>query len=358
MELIGYNRENLLQLIDSPDFDRVPNIPISRIRAISQCNNPRALDSDILLMCIWENQSLLAYLGMLPDDLQDGPESVHFAWLSCLWVNPDHRGRQLSKKLLHAAADAWRGNLMGTEFVPSLGAMYQRSGLFAPFKWYQGKRIYLRFYLEAWLPPKNRFWQFIKPLLRRADQALNYFIKSKKRTLPLSYQDFRVHEIPQDVAQWFKRFHGDNAFGRSAPDLNWILQFPWIHTEPDGDEKRYHFSVYDPSFRQVALVISSNTGEVEGFTILIHRNKTIKTTYLYCLPEQAGTMASIIEDYAWQHQAAVILTWQKPLIEHFQKSGYPGWLTRDAVRIYMAAPTLSPLLKKSIQDGDGDCAFT
>lgn len=358
MELIAYNRENLLRLIDSPEFERSSHIPISRIRAISQCHNPRALDPDILLMCIWENQTLLAYLGMLPDDLHSGSQSVHFAWLSCLWVHPEHRGRQLSKKLLNAAAEAWKGNLMGTEFVPSLGAMYQRSGLFAPFQQYLGKRIYLRFHLEAWLPPKNRFWQSMKPLLRKADQVLNYFFSRRKKKLPFRYQDYMVREIPQDAAQWIERFHDENAFARSATDLHWIFNFPWIHTLQDGDEKRYHFSVYDPDFRQVVLVIRNNAGDLEGITLLTHRNKTIKTSYVFSLPEKTGKMASLIEDFAEQHQAAVILTWQKPLMEHYQKTGFPGWWVRDAVRTYMATPSLSQLLKESIQDGDGDCAFT
>lgn len=69
MEIKSYNKQQLKEFIESDAFNRLSVIPISKHRAISQINNPRASTEDILLVVQFDKDNVVGYLGVLPDYL-------------------------------------------------------------------------------------------------------------------------------------------------------------------------------------------------------------------------------------------------------------------------------------------------
>ena len=72
METKTFNKAELQEFINSPSFNELINIPISRRRAISQIHNPRAEDEDILLVAAFDGNKTVGYLGILPDFVIQG----------------------------------------------------------------------------------------------------------------------------------------------------------------------------------------------------------------------------------------------------------------------------------------------
>jgi len=80
------NKIQLKGYIDSPDFYHSDFVPISKHRAISHINNPRAGDDDILLLLAYEGDKLVGYLGVLPDFIYIDEKPNKIGWLSCIYV--------------------------------------------------------------------------------------------------------------------------------------------------------------------------------------------------------------------------------------------------------------------------------
>lgn len=359
MELKAYTRATLHDWVHSDAFADAAEIPISRIRALSHIANPRASDSDILLICWSAENQLMAYLGLLPDYMFDSEgNKLRFAWLSCIWVHPKQRGQGLSQKLLDIAFEKWQGKLMGTEFVPGLEYMYRKSGLFPLFKRYEGVRIYRRLHFSAWLPPRHQFWQKIRPGLGFIDRTFNRLLDLVTLKPKVDFKKYLVSFIPEDIEQLIEKCGGNNVFRRGKTELDWIITFPWISTLPDPDQNRYHFSVYDPSFRQAILAIRNEHGALEAFALLTLRNRVLKTSYLFCLPHAKSLLNSLIEAYMHANSVAVLLSWSTTEMELNNKGFSYKKLKRRAIRTYMTTENLAPLLQEQIRDGDGDCVFT
>lgn len=89
------NKQLLSQYISSNDFGSQQTLPISKHRALSQINNPRAEENDVLLILAKEEGQVLGYTGVLPDMLFD---SIKFGWLSCLWVSEEARGKNIGTR--------------------------------------------------------------------------------------------------------------------------------------------------------------------------------------------------------------------------------------------------------------------
>ena len=103
MNIVTLNKSQLLQFINSDEFNTLPNIPISYIRAVSHINNPRANENDVLLILIYLDFGLAGYLGIVPDLIfkNDKPEKI--GWMSCIWVHQNARGKGLAKTLTNKA---------------------------------------------------------------------------------------------------------------------------------------------------------------------------------------------------------------------------------------------------------------
>ena len=103
MKIRKLNRRGLKEFIESDEFEKMPHIPISRHRAYSQINNPRLKENDILLLISYHDGEMSGYLGALPDDILINNLNEHCAWMSCIWINPKMRGRNIAYTLVSEA---------------------------------------------------------------------------------------------------------------------------------------------------------------------------------------------------------------------------------------------------------------
>jgi GNAT superfamily N-acetyltransferase len=359
MEVIALNASGLESFISSAQFQTAQHLPISTRRAIAQLSNPRATPKDILLIIIQnENAELLAYLGLLPDDIfKDKKQTIHFAWLSCIWVNPDARGQKIAQQLLMSAWEHWDGKLMGTEFVPSLKTFYEKSGYFSTFKKKIGIRAYFGADFKTWLPPKYAFFAKIKPLLRILDNFMNHILVFKLQNYP-DYRNYILPEWPSDTEVLFKTLDPSQTFHRSQRELDWIWNYPWLQTDSDPEQDKYYFSLVDPDFEQVLLGIRNEQGEIRTLISLLKRGKTLKIPYFFSYSESMPLAMRILMNYIRQKKIASLVTYHVALVAFFQGQLSTAYFTRRANRIYMASDSLSFFEVNGIFDGDGDCAFT
>ncbi len=364
MEIKTLNQFGLKEYLQSKSFQFDQNIAISSHRANSYLNNPRLNPEDVLMILAFDNDELVGYLGLLPDDIHFSGKKIHFAWLSCFWIRSDYRGKKLGSQLLQKANETWNGNLMGTDFVPMIRNMYARSGYFPYFRDFLGFRFYFRFELKAWLPPKHQVFRIIKPLFGWIDHISNIVLDTIYQPKLGNYEAYIVENIPPNLDQLIELNSEGQYFLRKTKELNWIVQFPWIlaKSTPSMTEKeRYYFSSYDSSFKNTMLAINDSEGKLCAFALLIDRKKILKVPYLYSRPEYENRICHLIHQYIIQEKISCLISYQSALSNYFSQQKQYILNKRQTIKTYMCSEKLVPFISDDnykIMDGDGDSVFT
>jgi GNAT superfamily N-acetyltransferase len=364
MEIKALDQLGLKNYLQSQSFQSDQNIAITSHRAYSYINNPRLNPEDVLMILAMDKDDLVGYLGLLPDDMYISDSKIHFAWLSCFWIRSDYRGKKLGSQLLHKANETWDGNLMGTDFVPMIRNMYARSGYFPYFRDFSGFRFYFRFDLQTWLPPKQRIFRMIKPLLGVSDMISNFLMNSLNKPTFDDYKSCIVKNIPEDLDQLIESNTFGNYFLRKAEELSWISQFPWIlveSTQANIEQERYYFSSQDSSFKNTMIAIKDSEGKVCAFAFLVERKKILKVPYLYFHPEYGKRICGLIHQYILQEKISCLISFQSVLINYFEQNKQHILHKRPTTKTYMCSEnTVSIISDKNfkLMDGDGDSVFT
>jgi GNAT superfamily N-acetyltransferase len=366
IEIQCLNKHQLTEFVHSDQFRKLPNLPISAHRAASQARNPRAGEEDILLLLAWLNGELVGYLGVLPDRyFVDDHQSYPCGWLSCLWVSEAHRGQSIAKLLVSRSVETMGGRLLITEFTHHAKQLYDKLGLFSDLKINTGIRLYRRLELHRLLPPKHPFFKKISPLLRLTDALGNTLIKAtswlrKPQTPKLKWEI--IEKITPDIQRFIAGKQQNELFRRGQNDLNWALQYPWIHTGHRNDSSnRYYFSSVDHSFDFIGLKVCDADMNPLAFLLFSKRNHTLKLPYAYFSNNLTPQIATIIDFHLHLWNIKTFTTFHPQLVKYYQSTRTAAIHKKNLKRHYIATNRMTESLEEynfQIQDGDGDCLFT
>lgn len=363
IKINAFNKSDLHQYIHSPEYKDATVIPISYHRAISQIANPRAQEDDKLLFLAYENDVLVGYLGALPDDfLTKDNVKVHLAWMSCLWIDPVHRGKKIAQKLILACFEAWDHHIILTEFTHEAGSLYEKINLFDPWVELKGRRWYIQSDLAFILPPKHHIFHKLKPFLNIVDRSLNAILNIR------DIFDNRQNDYTEEVTNLsaeenllWKQLDDSSGFHRSVGELNWLMQFPWVlEGVNEKESQRYHFTSYSRQFCCATVHIKDSLGKSCGIMIYTIRNGHLKIPYftITCPPDLlTDSVLKIIKN----HRVKTMTLYSKTLITYLHNNKSIRSFSKDISRKYLISKTLSPIMLANetlIQDGDGDCGFT
>ncbi len=363
MELKCISIKALAGFLASETFQKMPVIPISERRGLAHSIHPRALPEDIALVLAYLNESMVGYLGFLPDDIYNGKKKLHLAWMSCIWVDPNTRGKGVAKALLKKGFEVWEDKVLATEFTAPAKSLYDKLQLFDDLIINHGLRCYLRFNLAELLPASRPQLKLLKPFLKLSDALLNIF-----NALRLNFykkEDLSAEELDHldsESIDFINRTNKAEFFRRDIKVLHWLLENPWLGNtlKDQEDAKRYHFSVFSDHFRFSILKIK-NADEVIAILILAERDRALKTPYCWMLENTESIIVKTIWKYMLRKKLNMLTLYQQTLIPFLKKEKTPFYLKRSFRRHYLISKKIDKqYLPDSIliQDGDGDCAFT
>ncbi|MES2587748.1 MAG: GNAT family N-acetyltransferase [Bacteroidota bacterium] len=366
IEIKHLNKNDLLDFIKSEEFSTLNFIPISKNRAISHCENPRLNQNDVLLFLAYEDKNLVGYLGALPDQIFINDSFQKCTWLSCLWIDPQQRGKKIAQKLLDSCFQVWENRILVTEFTDSAKYLYDKSGIFNSLSEKRGVRLYFRSDLEKLLPPKKEFFNKIKPLLKVSDNFFNLFIDFKnsfvRNKLNSTLKIVRVSEIDDELIDFIKSKQEKQLFKRGKEELNWILKFPWIVSSPQTSEsKKYHFSSVDKSFEFIALKLYNKTNELRAFVMFSKRNQSLKLPYCYFENENLPDIMDVINYYIQELKVSTFTCFNYEIAIFLNENKTKAFHKKEIKRNYIISKVFGETVleqKFEIQDGDADACFT
>jgi hypothetical protein len=374
-------------------------LPVSRHRAASQCANPRAKETDVILLTARLRGRLAAYLGVLPDRIALGGTEHRIGWLSTWWVAPEAADTGAGALLLFHALRHYGGHIGLCSFTPSAGAVFDASGLFRDLKTMRGIEVFVRSDIEQCIrdrierrqsasreaapsagaaptaparPPIARVSRRSAALLLRAfSVAGNCLIDAWLALLAAAWRARRAGlfrrvavEMAAEVDEEAERFREAHprpeATGRGRRELNWILAHPWIREgSGEADEAaRYAFSSVSRRFRHHAVKLRIG-GELQAVLTVKTRDDTMSVPYCF-LGSAPGALAAWLYAHARRQGVRRVVLFDPALVDAWTRLKPPCYRRKTMERRTLIARTYpeTDTAALHLHDGDGDAAFT
>lgn len=362
METKLFTKQNIIDFVESDTYRALDNVPISKSRAYSQANNPRADAEDLLLVAQFDGTKTAGYLGVLPDYVVVNGEKRKMGWLTCFWVDDAYKSKNVAANLFLRVIRAWKKNIFITNIVPWLEPVYQKTKMFQPTKYKTGIRLYLRFNFADILPPKHSFFETAKPALRLTDQVLNSVLSvrnlwtGKSRNITCrefsNFDDVPANLLATTTANWPVR--GKNEF-------DWLCAYPWVSQgKPTGESKKYYFTSQSARFWQRIFTISdpNNQATPKAAAMITIRDNHLTVPYCFCqsndfFPQLASTIISI----ATEKRVSMITVFHPELALALAKQKKHVLFSKKVTKPYFISINFPEVTDLHFQDGDGDCAF-
>jgi hypothetical protein len=325
-----------------------------------------------LLVMLFENNEMLGYLGVLPDDLfytnsESEITKVHVGWLSCIWVDPAQRGRGIAKNLLETVFKAWDDNILATEFTAVAKALYDRTEKFIDLTKPTGIRAYMRINLSYLLAAKNpNKWAKFKCLLEIVDSISNVILDIRRSLIRKKKVQFSViSEIDKEAKYFIEQNRSDNELmKRSVSDLEWIINNPWLLSGQKADDlsKRYHFSSVADYFAFKVMKVYNQENKLAAVLMLSIRDRNVKVPYVYYSPGALAFISDALENFMREQKYNMLTVFHTELCDEIGKNGSAYFMLRKMYRHYLISNKFESELKELkifiIQDGDADASFT
>ncbi|MCW1963756.1 GNAT family N-acetyltransferase [Chryseobacterium viscerum] len=352
-----FNRKELEDFIFSGDFQQYDFLPITKHRALSHIQNPKATEEDTLLILAFFEEKLIGYVGCFPDCFEVDGKEIRYAWLSTLYVNPEYRKKRPAKALLKRVFEEYEGRIAITEFTKEAEALYNIMGVFEYVFPKEGKRYYFRTDAAKMIPEKKPGTKPLKPLFHTLDAAANLLVSIKN--LPVQKPDFKyevLYRIDKESADFINGF----SWIRNADEINTFIENPWV-LKGKKDEK-YLFSSFADSFKYFWIKIWDQNNKLTSCFLLQLRDGYLKIPYLFA-DDNLDEVVRVLNYFIVTHKVKGFTSYQTVLNKKIQQSKtFSHIYDRDFKREYLFHKQLLELLPDNFnpnyQDGDGDCMMT
>lgn len=352
------NKKQLENFVSSGEFQKYDFLPITEHRAKSHITNLKANDDQALLILAFDDNQLAGYIGCLPDEFIIDGKALNFAWLSTLYVSNQFRGKRIAQTLLNKVFEEYHGNITITEFTKEAESLYNKIGVFKYIKPKHGKRYYFKTDLETIIPSKKEETKPLQPVFKIADSFANFFISIKNSYVKQPSFPFEVlDKIDSEGANFISTFKSH----RTADEINWAIENPWI-LEGETEDEKYLFSSYSKNFKYFWVKVYCDNNNLITCSLLMLRDGHLKIPYLFSNSD-LSQFIDFLSYFIVENKVKMMTSYQEELNEKINiRLSFPDIHQRNIERRYLFHQDLLSHLSKDFepefQDGDGDCLMT
>lgn len=311
------------------------HLPITRYRARAHAANPRAHDSDLAMVTMYDGDALIGYLGVLPDVVYPNGEPLKIGWLTCWWTHPEYSGKGIGQSILDRIYDHCNGFVGCSEFTALGQQAAERSGKLEKFP----------------IPGKV----FNLETLQACGEWL-----AKQHIPDLEY----INEIDGEAEHFIRSSQNGALARRGKTELNWMLRYPWVITAPfaDRSKNRLFFSSTAQRFFFQSFKVYSSDARLIGVVILRIRDRQMTVPYAFLNGSAADQqhVVNAIALHAAANEVEKVKVYHPVVCELLQTSGLPLDSQETVVKnaFFSERYDAAGIRAAFIQDGDGDNAFT
>jgi GNAT superfamily N-acetyltransferase len=265
-------------LLDSLKPDEI--MPISKHRALAWSNNPYADGEDYSLVVGWSEGQCVGYVGMFPGILRLHNRDEKIYWLSTWYVSPKFRRSGMAVKLLRRVFELGY-DLCVTYFSGEVKKITEKMGRYmGPLQYWSGDITCLnplalplrkiRHIVRSLRLPGTAWLERLIKVTKEPGKNLLYvclMVATCRRRLQISTR--RVKQIKDFSFEIDQNSSFPVRFFRGTAVINWMLNNPWVVTDPSEQTPGYWFVDYHNIFEFIALEIyGRRDGAYRGFVVM------------------------------------------------------------------------------------------
>jgi hypothetical protein len=350
VQIIEYTKQDLKELLADERFWIQPRLPITKRRAISHVFNPRADDTDTVLITAVNKGELIAYLGILPDFLMTERKAlVKFGWLTAWWVDKESENRLAGTMILFAAMKKYSDRIAGS--CPSSDAKC----VYDATKRFQQSAKFDRVCFLLALPPSFRVLSRLTKWVAGAKNRIIFGRKLQRRGLEIR----TVDSLSEGLASFINTWALNDPLARDSSYWCWILEFPWLSAsaEDEAAQKRYAFSVFAKDFRQIPMVVYRHCAII-AFLFMTLRDGRLSLKYAYYDSCDIADVAAALQAAIGDINPWLFISADTALNTEL-KRGFPFYFVRRSKSSAIYSAKAFPLsVGCRLQVGTGDSIFT
>ena len=289
MEIKRLTIDDLKKAIYSDSLWDTEVIPISKHRAISQVNNPRADNDDISLLIAYDEEAVIGYIGILPDKMFINNQETKFGWLTTWWVQENIKKSGIGLILLLETLKLYKQNIAVLGASESAIKVYENSREFILMKELKVMLILFRSNINYLLPYKFPKLKRMRHSLKVIDFVINKFLNLRIKIWKYNnnlYKDIKMEyicEIEEETKKFIAKYRKNELTRRDAIELNWIVKYPWQLISPlnNKTQSKYYFFKKTMRYTFLNVKVFDSKDEMIGFLILKARDNYLEIPYAY-----------------------------------------------------------------------------
>lgn len=366
MELDLIRKNDIIEYAKKAPTFFESDIPVTIERAVSQSNNPDALEEDILLIVAREGKKLLSFIGVYPGIVQNNPKNRIY-WISCWWKAPGVSS-EISSLVLNKYLQ-FAGDKAGVPHLPphiikvlekNSILVKGRDGLMLRFRSAMHSRSLQR-------SMKGKFHKSINVFRKAGVLKLMDLIINSLKTLRLTTdsnmqnKDFYVFsEVPgEDYFTFIQKNFQHYITLPHRRNIEWIINYPWLVKPGNANDeilKKYHFSYVSENFHHFFPVLKKK-GAIVAAGFFSSREGAVKSLFVFVEKAYEDEFFSGIMQFI-QHNKEyhTIISYEKPFVEFLERK-LKKKLHLEPVRRFMGTGN-KKYFDLEPTDADGDSCFT
>ncbi len=365
VQIQAYTIGELRQRLTAGEWFEGDPIPLTRERALSQVNNPRAEDADVALLVATDDGKVIAHLGIVPDCVFMGDRQLKIGWLTAWWANPDRKYAGTGMMLMMRAMGFYKNGVGASGFSEDAKAVYAATKRFKTIKELSGLTAFARCDFTTLLARRSNIAAKLKPLLRVVDAAGNGLVRlrhwswQRANPLPETVQLEYGPEFDAEANRFLEQHPQNTLSRRGAKELNWIARYTWMTCAPLNPPPPFRFDTTAQTHRSYHLKVRAANGQLAA-VLLLHIIDDHLIIPCVCHDQQAELVARIIGQHVVTLRLNRVTLFRSDLIEQLERLRFPWVVKKVRTRPWVLSGPAAEVAGTAVavQDGDGDCAFT
>lgn len=356
-----YKKKELLDYIQSEEYNSLPIIPISKARALSYINNLNSDDEDVVLYIAYQEKKIVGFRTIFADKIRGNNSPIKVGWLSGNWVDDSMRRQGISSLLFREVYSDWVGKLIYTNYAPESKAVYDKTSSFFEYSVIEGYRYYMKSPLVRLLSHRHPLFKHGRFFLQCIDWIANRIISLRKIHPPkTSVQIVSSNKIDNETINFIVEQSRKGLSARNNEIFNYIFHNPWLFKEKSKPNSFYPFSGGFSDLQNLCLISRGKNG-VNGFAQVYIRNNIATIPFYFGNDDSNHGLIKEIEYLLISNNVDYFTTRNKVLIEAISKTKLSFIAKKKMPQGFYASQTIRSEIADSrnilFQDGEGDVAF-
>ncbi len=347
--------------IESEEYKKLDIKPITKLRALSQFNNPDAEPDDIALIYAVNSNELLAFAGLLPRYI-NGKKTRIFS-NSCWWAHPQ-KGKGIAIPLLFKLGEKANFNLYLSESPSHIQPILEKTGLFGPLRKDTGIRGFIRFYFADIFAERLEKHKWISNLLIPLDSILNLFTSPKRffylnRFNKSAYKIEPVSVITDNINAFIREHSKSELVQKTPAAFYWFKNHPWVSENTKTEPAIVYPFTHWAKQHELNYFVLKEKNEIKAFVALSNHTNLSKIPYIYFNKKDIKEVFYTVMKLVLSKKYKSFVTFHPELVAFIKQNKMPFLYRKDEIKFSGASKQLYKDFKQKpfIQDGDGDAVF-